>query len=148
MKNPITAISVVCLCAYYIKVYTFLYDFFVQIMCGSVFRGRRPLIPSLSEWNRLNISPDDTVRMYYWLYETKFLAEDIGPARSGQIHFITSMIKPDGRTGHTFDELIPLKRFLIKESVIKLKLSRATCSARPLLFSCLCPSSPPSLSLK
>lgn len=57
-------------------------------MCGSVFKGRRPdlissmvdSVSSVSEWNRLNVSPDDTARMYNWLYETKFLAEDIGPA--------------------------------------------------------------------
>lgn len=65
--------------------FTFMYDFLVQIMCGSVFEGSRPFISftvdsvsSCSEWKRLNVSPDDTVRMYNWLYETKFLAQDIG----------------------------------------------------------------------
>lgn len=38
---------------------------------------------SLSEWNHLNVSADHPVRMCNWLFETKFLAEDVGPARSG-----------------------------------------------------------------
>lgn len=114
-------------CVYYIKDYiilTFMCYFLAQIMCGSVLKGRRSLIPSmvnsvssLSGWKRLNVSPDDTVRMYNWRYETKFLAGDIGPERSGQIHFITSKIKPDWRTGHTFDELIPQRDFWSKKTL-------------------------------
>lgn len=32
--------------------------------------------------NHLTLSPDDPGRMCNWLFETKFLAEDVGPARS------------------------------------------------------------------
>lgn len=94
-----------------------------------------------SEWNCLNVSPDDTVRMYYWLYETKFLAEDTGPARSGQIHFVTSMIKPDRRTGHTFDKLIPFKEIFDQRKCDLNFNSCVTCCTELVLNSCLYPAS-------
>lgn len=51
-------------------------------------------VSSFNEWNCLNVPPDDMARMCNWLYELKFLAEDIGPTRSGHVHYVTSQIKP------------------------------------------------------
>lgn len=69
VKNQITYYKHIP-CVYYIKDYL-----------SSVFACRQLLISSmvdsvssLSEWNHLNGSPNDTARMYNWLYETKFLA--------------------------------------------------------------------------
>lgn len=73
-----------------------------------------------------------TARMYNFLYETKFLAEDVW---RGQIHFIASQIKPDYRTGLIFDNLI-------RQEIFDQRICDQTllCHTWAVLLSCFYPS--------
>ena len=109
-KNLITTMNNPCVyCLNYYISFTFSYYLFGSDHVRSSVWDRLQRnfstvdsVSSFNEWNCLNVPPDDTVRMCNWHYEPEFLAEDIGPTRSGHVHYVTSQIKPAWRTGHIF----------------------------------------------